>query len=75
MRCPRADNGGVGPVTDSHPAGRARWRQLVSPATGNREETAMHPMLKELFLRADATDLLAEEAGGACPGPGEPGRP
>ena len=61
MRCPQADSGGVGPVTDSHPACRARWRQLIIPETGNREETTMHPMFKELFIRADADDLLAEE--------------
>ena len=61
MRCPQADSGGVGPVTDSHPACRARWRQLIIPETGNREETTMHPMFKELFIQADADDLLAEE--------------
>jgi len=48
-------------VTDSHPACRARWRQLIIPETGNREETTMHPMFKELFIQADADDLLAEE--------------
>jgi hypothetical protein len=48
-------------VTDSHPACRASWRQLVIPETANREETTMHPMFKELFLQADADDLLAEE--------------
>jgi hypothetical protein len=61
MRCPRADSGGVGPVADSHPAGRARWRQLVIPETGNREEATMHPMFKELFIHTDADDLLAEQ--------------
>ena len=61
MRCPRADSGGVGPVTDSHGAGRAGWRQLVIPETGNREETMMHPMFKELFIQTDADDLLAEQ--------------
>ena len=29
MRCPQADSGSVGPMTDSHPADRASWRQLV----------------------------------------------
>ena len=48
-------------MTDSHPACRARWRQLIIPETGNREETTMHPMFKELFIQADADDLLAEE--------------
>jgi hypothetical protein len=61
MRCPQADSGGVGPVTDGRPACRARWGQLVIPGTGNREETTMHPMFKELFLQADADDLRAEE--------------
>ena len=61
MRCPRADSGGVGPVTDSHGAGRAGWQQLVIPETGNREETMMHPMFKELFIQTDADDLLAEQ--------------
>jgi len=61
MRCPQADSGGVGPVTDSHPACRARWRQLIIPETGNREETTMHPMFKELFIQTDADDLVAEE--------------
>jgi hypothetical protein len=63
-------------VTDGHPACRASWRQLVIPETGYREETTMHPMFRQLFIQADADDLLAEETGGAaCPGPGEPGRP
>ena len=48
-------------MTDSHPACRARWRQLIIPETGNREETTMHPMFKELFIQTDADDLLAEE--------------
>ena len=61
MRCPQADSGGVGPVTDSHPACRARWRQLIIPETGNREETTMHPMFKELFIQADPDDLQAEQ--------------
>ena len=56
--CPRADSGGVGPVTDGHPARLASWRQLVIP---DREETMMHPMFKQLFLQTDADDLLAEE--------------
>ena len=59
--CPRADSGGVGPVTDGHPACRASWRQLVIPETGHREETTMHPTFKQLFIQADADDLLAEE--------------
>jgi len=61
MRCPRADSGGVGLVTDSHSAGRAGWRQLVIQETGTRKETAMHPMFKELFIQTDADDLLAEQ--------------
>ena len=61
MRCPPADNGGVGPVTDSHSVCRAGWQQLVIPETGNREETMMHPMFKELFIQTDADDLLAEQ--------------
>lgn len=48
-------------MTDSHPACRARWGQLVIPETGNREEATMHPMFKELFLQTDADDLLAEK--------------
>ena len=48
-------------MTDGHPAGRAHWRQLVIPETANREETTMHPMFKQLFLQADADDLLAEQ--------------
>lgn len=61
MRCPRADSGGVGPVTDIRSAGRAGWRQLAIPENGNRKETTMHPMFKELFLQADGDDVLAEE--------------
>jgi hypothetical protein len=61
MRCPQADSGGVGPMTDSHPADRTSWRQLVILETGNRKETTMHPMFKELFIQTDADDLLAEE--------------
>ena len=61
MRCRQGDSGGVGPVTDSHPGCRAGWRQLVIPETGSRKETAMHPMFKELFIQADADDLLAEQ--------------
>jgi hypothetical protein len=61
MRCPQADSGGVGPVADSYSACRARWRQLISPEIGSREETTMHPLFKELFIQADADDLLAEE--------------
>jgi len=48
-------------VTDGHPAYRASWRQLVIPETGYREETTMHPMFRQLFIQADADDLLAEE--------------
>lgn len=48
-------------MTDSHPAGRAHWRQLVIPETANREETTMHPMFKQLFLQTEADDLLAEQ--------------
>ena len=66
MRRPRGDSGGVGSVTDSHPACRARWRQLIIPETGNREETMMHPMFKELFIQTDADDLLAEEDRRRC---------
>ena len=48
-------------MTDGHPACRARWRQLVIAETGYREETTMHPMFRQLFIQADADDLLAEE--------------
>jgi hypothetical protein len=48
-------------VTDVHPARLASWRQLVIPETANREETTMHPMFRQLFIQADADDLLAEE--------------
>jgi hypothetical protein len=48
-------------VTDSRRACGASWRQLVSPETGNRQEIAMHPMFKELFIQTDADDLLAEK--------------
>jgi hypothetical protein len=34
---------------------------LVIPETGNREQTTMHPMFKQLFIQTDADDLLAEE--------------
>jgi hypothetical protein len=61
MRCPQADNGGVGSVTDNRRACRASWRQLASPETGNLQEIAMHPMFKELFIQTDADDLLAEK--------------
>lgn len=60
MRCPQADSGGVGPVTDSHSTCWASWRELVIPETGNREEAAMHPMFKELFIQTDVDDLLTE---------------
>jgi hypothetical protein len=60
MRCPQADSGGVGPVTDSRPGRRASWRQLAVPEAGNREEATMHPMFKELFIQTDADDLVEE---------------
>jgi hypothetical protein len=40
---------------------RARWRQLVIAETGNRLETTMRPMFKELFIQTEADDLLAEQ--------------
>jgi hypothetical protein len=48
-------------MTDSRPACRARWQQLVIPQAGTRKETTMHPMFKELFIQADADDLPAEQ--------------
>jgi hypothetical protein len=48
-------------VTDSHPACRASWRQLVIPETGTRKGTTMHPMFKELFIQTDDCDQLADE--------------
>ncbi len=64
MRCPQADSGGVGPVTDNYPACSASWRQLVIPEAGNREETTMHPRFKELFIQTDDDDLMVEEGRG-----------
>jgi hypothetical protein len=61
LRCPQADSGGVGPVTDNYPACRASWRQLVIPEAGNREDTTMHPMFKELFIQTDDDDLTVKE--------------
>ena len=48
-------------MTDTHPARRASWRQLIIPEAGNSKETTMHPMFKELFIQTDADDQLVEE--------------
>jgi hypothetical protein len=53
-------------VTDGHPACGTSWPQLVIPETGYREETTMHPVFRQLFIQADADDLLAEEDRRRC---------